>query len=111
MTLPNGTTRPLTTMHVRATEYTVGANGTKAMPAELPPNSGYTYAVELSVDEAAGARDVSFNRPVYFYVENFLNFSVGSIVPSGYYNRSLGQWIASNNGLVIKILSISNGTA
>jgi RHS repeat-associated protein len=111
MTLPDGTTQTLTTMHVRATEYTVGANGSKAMPAELPPTSGYTYAVELSVDEAAGAADVSFNRPLYFYVENFLNFSVGSIVPVGYYNRSLGLWIASNNGLVIKIISITNGMA
>ena len=30
----------------------------EAMPAELPPTSGYTYAVDFSVDEAleAGAR-------------------------------------------------------
>ena len=65
MTLPDGTKQPLTTMHVRATEYTVGENGPEAMPAQLPPTSGYTYAVDLTVDEAmaSGASDVSFDKP------------------------------------------------
>ena len=36
MVLPDGTTRPLTTLNVRATEYTVGDSGPKAMPAPLP---------------------------------------------------------------------------
>jgi len=44
------------------------------MPAALPPTSGYTYAVELSVDQAlaAGATGVHFNKPLPFYVDNFL---------------------------------------
>jgi hypothetical protein len=106
ITLPDGTTQSLTTLNVRATEYTVGENGPEAMPAQLPPTSGYTYAVELSVDEAmaSGATDVRFDNPVYFYVDNFLNFTVGGIVPVGYYNRSLGIWIPSENGLIIQIL-------
>ena len=29
----------------------------------------------------------------------------------GYYNRSLGQWIPSNNGRIIKILTITAGMA
>ena len=33
--------------HVRISEFTVGPNGQNAMPAELPPNVAYTYAVEL----------------------------------------------------------------
>jgi chitodextrinase len=72
--LPDGEEQTLTTLHVRATEYTVGDRGPQAMPATLPPNSGYTYAVEYSVDEAlaAGARAVHFSRPVVGYVENFL---------------------------------------
>jgi RHS repeat-associated protein len=112
MTLPDGTMQPLTSgIHVRATEYTVGDSGPKAMPSELPPTSGYTYAVEFSVDEATGATDVRFDRPVYTYVENFLNFPVGGIVPVGYYNRSLGQWIPSDNGRIIKILSVTGGMA
>jgi len=35
MTLPDGTTQPLTQLNVRATEYTIGENGPKAMPANL----------------------------------------------------------------------------
>ena len=70
------------------------------MPANLPPSSGYTYCAELSADEAvaAGATDVRFSQPLPVYVENFLDFPVGSEVPTGYYDRQKGQWIASANG-------------
>jgi RHS repeat-associated protein len=113
MVKADGTTQALSTLSVRATEYTVGANGPKAMPGPLPPTSGYTYAVELSVDEAiaAGARSVTFSQPVYHYVENFLNFPVGGIVPSGYYDRMKAAWMPSTNGRVIKVLDIANGLA
>jgi hypothetical protein len=67
--LPDGSEVVLGTMHVRATEYTVGARGPAAMPGTLPPTSGYTYAAELSVDEAEalGASSVVFDKPVGFY--------------------------------------------
>ncbi|MBL0122655.1 MAG: hypothetical protein IPP88_07940 [Betaproteobacteria bacterium] len=109
MVMPDGSTQPLTSLNVRATEFTVGDAGPKAMPAPLPPSSGYTYAVELSVDEAvaAGAAEVRFNQPLPVYVENFLGFPVGTAVPSGYYDRQKGQWIASPNGRVIKVLGIT----
>ena len=57
---------PIPGLNVRATEYTVGGTGPKAMPALLPPLSAYTYAVEFSVDEAqaAGATTVQFSQPV-----------------------------------------------
>lgn len=58
------------TINVRATEYTVGADGPKKMPATLPPRSGYTYAVEYGIDEAAEGGGVTFDRPVPAYVEN-----------------------------------------
>ncbi|NQT83340.1 fibronectin type III domain-containing protein, partial [bacterium] len=100
MVMPDGSTQPISTLSVRATEYTVGDNGPEAMPAELPPTSGYTYCVEFTADEAlaASATDVQFDKPLYFYVENFLGFPVGGAVPSGYYDREQGQWIASENG-------------
>ena len=69
-----------------------------AMPAALPPTSGYTYAVELSADEAiaAGATSVTFNQPLPFYVENFLGFPVGSLVPIGLLrSRSRRPWVPS----------------
>ena len=113
MVLPDGTTQELTSMNVRATEYTVGENGPENMPAPLPPQVGYTYCVEMSVDEAlsAGATDVRFNQPLYFYVDNFLGFPVGMAVPAGYYDRGKGQWIPSDNGRIIEILSITSGLA
>jgi hypothetical protein len=113
MTLPNGGTQALTTLNVRATEYTVGETGPRAMPGELPPSSGYTYAVELSVDEAiaAGATRVDFDRPLPLYVDNFLNFPVGEPVPVGWYDREKAAWIPADNGRVIGILSISDGLA
>jgi RHS repeat-associated protein len=104
----DGTTAPATTLHVRATEFTVGSNGPKAMPAALPPTSAYTYCVELSVDEAPG---VTFSAKVPVYVDNFLNFPVGTGVPIGYFERAKQQWIPSANGAVMKVLSVSAGVA
>jgi hypothetical protein len=88
MVLPDGTTQFLPGMNVRATEYTVGENGLEAMPAPLPPTTGYTYAVNLTVDEAlaADAKTVNFSQPVYFYVDNFLEIPTGISVPVGYYD-------------------------
>ncbi|WP_284646252.1 fibronectin type III domain-containing protein [Paenibacillus silviterrae] len=113
MKLPDGSTQSLDSMQFRATEYTVGENGMQAMPGELPDLVGYTYAVELSADEAisAGATEVRFSQPLYMYVDNFIGFPVGEAVPLGYYDRQLGQWVPSNNGKVIKILHNDNGVA
>ena len=113
MTLANGSTSTLANFHIRATEFTTGANGPNSMPASLPPTSGYTYEVEYSVDEAAGtgATNITFSLPIISYTENFLNFPVGSLVPYGEYDRKKGMWIASDNGKVIKILSVTGGQA
>ena len=113
MVLPDGSIQALENLQVRATEFTIGPTGPAAMPTELPANSGYTYAVEFTVDEAiaTGAQDVRFSRPLIHSVENFLNFPVGTIVPVGFYDRQKAAWIPSDNGRVIQILSISNGLA
>ena len=104
MTLPDGTVQPLGDLDVRATEYTVGAQGDEAMPGDLPASSAYTYAVEFSVDEAveAGATDVRFTKPVATYVENFLGFAAGTLVPAAYYDEGEGEWVPSDNGVVIE---------
>jgi RHS repeat-associated protein len=113
MKMRDGTTQPLNTLKVRATEYTVGANGPQTMPADLPPTSGYTYALEYSVDEAlsAGAASVEFSQPIFHYVDNFLNFPAGGIVPMGYYDRIKAQWVPSQNGRVIQIVGVTDGLA
>ncbi|MCP4001441.1 MAG: hypothetical protein GY727_11085, partial [Gammaproteobacteria bacterium] len=117
ITLPDGSTQNLSTMSIRATEYTVGATGPAAMPGTLPPTSSYTYAVELSVDEAIASgikvagKDVVFNQPVSFYVDNFLGFPVGINVPVGYFDNDKGAWTAYDNGLVIGIVDVTGGLA
>ena len=100
MVLPDGSKQPLTTLSVRATEYTVGEMGLESMPADLPPTSAYTYCVELTVDEAlaAGATTVRFSNPLPFYLENFLDFPVGITVPLGSYDRTRGAWIPQDSG-------------
>lgn len=113
MVMADGSTQPLDTLTIRATEYTVGESGEEAMPGALPPTSGYTYAVEYSADEALamGAASVEFSQPIYHYVENFLDFPVGTPVPVGYYDRERAAWIPSDNGVVVQIISISGGLA
>lgn len=113
LNLADGSTYPIASLHVRATEFTTGLDGQKAMPAPLPPNSAYTYCVELSADEAQamGADGVTFNHPVYQYIENYLGFPVGASVPSGYYDRPKGAWASSDNGRVMKVLSVTGGMA
>ncbi|MBK7575333.1 MAG: hypothetical protein IPI26_08790 [Elusimicrobia bacterium] len=102
--------QPMMELNIRATEYTVGDNGPAAMPGELPPTTGYTYAAELSADEA-GTSNVEFTQPVYVYVDNFLNFPIGETVPSGYYDREKGAWVASDNGRIVKVLGVTGGLA
>jgi len=87
----------LTTITTRATEYTTP----ESMPAVLPPRSAYTYCVELAVD---GAQRVRFEKPVTIWVDNFLGFAVGDVVPVGYYDRDRGVWVPSDNGVVVKLL-------
>jgi len=85
MQLSDGAYQQLNRLSVRATEFTIGETGPNAMPGDLPTSSGYTYAVELSIDEAvrSGATHVEFNKPVSFYLDNFLNFPLVSPYPWG----------------------------
>ena len=109
--LPDGTIVPLDTITVRATEYTVGEGGPDAMPAELPASTAYTYCVELTADEAEelGASDVRFDRPVYYYLDNFLELGIGATVPAGYYDEARAVWVPSQNGLAIELLGVDGG--
>lgn len=89
--------RELTNITTRATEFATP----ETMPAKLPPNSAYTYCVEMSVD---GVERVKFDKPVVSWVDNFLGFDVGEAVPVGYYDRDRGVWVPSDNGVVVKLL-------
>ncbi|MBI9085486.1 MAG: hypothetical protein JEZ11_17955 [Desulfobacterales bacterium] len=89
----------LDTIYVRASEYATQAS----MPAKLPPTSGYTYCTELGVD---GLERVRFEKPAMMFVDNFLGFDVGEIVPVGYYDRNKATWIPLKNGKVVRLLDL-----
>ncbi|MBI3768749.1 MAG: hypothetical protein HY271_09680 [Deltaproteobacteria bacterium] len=109
----DGSTQPASTLHIRSTEFTVGGSGPAAMPAALPPLSGYTYCSELSADEAiaAGADSVAFSQPVIAYAENFLGFPIGLAVPLGFFDRRRAVWVAEPNGRIVKIVVVNGGVA
>ncbi|MEM8814250.1 MAG: PKD domain-containing protein [Pseudomonadota bacterium] len=111
--MPDGSQIPAASLEIRATEYTVGDDIAAAMPASLPPTSALTYAVELSADEAiaAGADDVVFDQPLYFYVDNFVGFDTGLDVPMGFLDRATGNWVPSEDGRVIEIVAETSGLA
>lgn len=73
---------------LRLTEYTTGADGMKRMPAPLAPATGYTYAVEISADEALAANRIDFTqtdptdptkigppKDVFVYIDDFIGFA------------------------------------
>ncbi|HEX2203192.1 MAG TPA: hypothetical protein VHG91_07830, partial [Longimicrobium sp.] len=111
--MPDGTTRPMGSIAVRATEFTVGEGGLRAMPGTLPPTTAYTYAAELSADEAlaAGAEHVRFSKPVPFYLENFLDLPAGMPLPLGVFDPSCGCWIPEPDGRVVQVVSVAGGMA
>lgn len=119
--LNGGDLDPVASLRVRATEFTVGDTGPKAMPADLPYNSAYTYAIEFSADEVAerNGTGVAFSAPVVNYTENFLGFDTGEIIPAGYYDRRRGAWLAADgilntnltlNGLGRTSINVDNGS-
>jgi RHS repeat-associated protein len=111
--MPDGTLKTTPTLSLRVSEYSVGSDGPKRMPAALPGMTGYTYAVEISADEAIanGAQHVVFSKPVPYYIDNFLNYPIGSAIPVGSFESKLGAWIPENDGIAVKVLDIQNGSA
>ena len=109
---PDGHEETLSHGDVRITEATVGPTGPEAMPAALPATSAYTYAVDLAVGpELTGGGKVEFSQPVDLYVNDFLKFPAGTVVPDGTYRFGAGQWVAEPDGIVLKILSVRGGLA
>ncbi len=111
--LPSGDEQQLTTLHIRATEYSTGAHGEESLPAALPAGVAYGYSVELSADEvdALGADGVELDRPLPFYVEDFLGIPAGQPIPVGSFDRATGAWAPEPNGRVVRVLSVSAGEA
>jgi hypothetical protein len=102
--------QPMSSVTVRATELRVQQ---QRNAEHVAGDDAYTYAVELSADEAiaAGATSVTFSKPVAVYVDNFIGFRTGLAMPVGYFDRTLGVWVPSDDGRVIKIVGITAGKA
>ena len=82
---------------ISATEY----ENPDQMPGELPSTSEFTYCVDLKVE---GFKNVEFDQPVLLWTRNFLDFEVGTIVPTGYYDREDGKWKPMEDGVVVRLL-------
>jgi RHS repeat-associated protein len=77
------------------------------MMASLPGPTTYTYAADISTDEAvaAGAHGVTFSQPVVFYVDNFLHAPVGTPVPLGAYDGQASHWESLSSAFVVQVLA------
>ena len=97
---PDGSSRELTTIDVKATEFYTP----ESMPADLPKETAYTYCSDIKVGGVSDDENVTFDKPVTMLVDNFLGFDVGMVVPIGYYDRNQGKWVGSENGVVVALL-------
>lgn len=110
--MPDGAMIAADSLSLRITEYTVGADGPRQMPAPLPPNSGYTYAFALTADQAlASGGRVHLTAKLPYYVDNFLAYPVGTIAPLGGLDPETGRWVPTDSGRVIRIAAIDGGLA
>ncbi|WP_394829340.1 RHS repeat-associated core domain-containing protein [Pendulispora albinea] len=109
VTKADGTKAPLGSGTFRVTEYTRGDLGDEAMPGALPPASAYTYASNFGFDETKDAREVSFDKTVMAYVDNFLSMKIGTLVPSGAFAPEMDAWKASESGRVLAVVNGANG--
>ncbi len=100
------------TINIRQTENSVGP-GEQSMPADIAFGTGYMHCYTFSVDQAeqAGAVRVNFSPPLVHYNDNYLSLATGVLVPTGYYDAEAGLWVPTDNGRVIKILTVTAGLA
>lgn len=94
----------LPSITVRATEYATPT----AMPAPLPSASAFTYCVELSCDEATS---VAFSKPVTLWVDDFIGFGPGVVVPVGSFDRAANRWIGEQNGVTVRLIDVDGDGA
>ncbi len=109
----DGSSQALDSLKVRITEFTVGQQGLAAMPADLAYNTAYTYAFEVNADEAvaSGSPEILFSEPLPYYVDNYMDFPVGTLVPLGSYDRPRGKWVPEKDGMVLGIVGVQGGLA
>uniref|UniRef100_UPI002A7EBAC8 Lcl domain-containing protein n=1 Tax=Reinekea sp. TaxID=1970455 RepID=UPI002A7EBAC8 len=100
ITSADGSERDVENFWLSATEFETP----QSMPGALPAESAFTYCTELNVAGTRFNDVVTFDSDVVMYVDNFLGFDVGEIVPIGYFDRLDAQWVASSNGIIVRLL-------
>jgi len=100
-TTADGEEIPTDTLVVSGTHY----KDAREMPAELPPTTEFTYCAEF---RAEGYEDVEFEKPVVLWLPNTYDFDVGTAVPLGFYDRTVGKWIPRDNGVVVELLDLDD---
>ena len=96
----DGRERELQQFWFSATEYETP----ESMPGALPAETAFTFANDLHVDGVHYSDTVLFDSPVVMFIDNFLGFEVGEIIPIGYFDRLADEWVASPNGIVVRVL-------
>ena len=100
VTSVDGYERNLNDFWFSATEYETPSS----MPGILPTDTVFTYCSELNVEGTRYNDTVTFNKNVVMFVDNFLEFEVGEIIPIGYFDTVDSNWVASENGIVVRLL-------
>ncbi|MEJ2045649.1 MAG: DUF1566 domain-containing protein [Reinekea sp.] len=100
VTEADGSSYPLNSFWMSATEYETP----DSMPGDLPENSAFTYCTELHISGLRYNDSVHFDNDVVMFIDNFLGFDVGEIVPIGYFDQLDSQWQASKNGVIVRLL-------
>ncbi|WP_049722419.1 carbohydrate-binding protein [Gilvimarinus polysaccharolyticus] len=99
----DGELRPLEEFDLSATDFETP----ESMPGELPKEVAFTWASDFHIEGTHYADVVMFDKNVSVFVDNFLNFEVGEIIPVGYYNRRTAFWDAEDNAVVVMTLDSS----
>ncbi|MCC5859763.1 MAG: DUF1566 domain-containing protein [Ectothiorhodospiraceae bacterium] len=99
----DGSQRPLDAFWFSATDFETP----ESMPGELPAETAFTWASDLHVAGLHYSDTIEFDGNVVMFVDNFLGFQVGEIVPIGYFDRLANEWVASPNGVVVRLIDES----
>lgn len=91
-------------------------DGESAMPGSLPETSAYTFAAELIArrPSASGVgaeiTDARFDgEGLTLWLDNFLGFAPGTVIPHGSYDAAHGRWVPESDGRVVAITRSASG--
>ncbi len=96
----DGDEYPIDSFVMSATEFETP----ESMPGDLPSTSAFTYCTKLKVNGINYNDSVVFDNDVVMFVDNFLGFAVGEIVPIGFFDHLDSEWKASQNGVIVRLL-------